>query len=66
MTYKNKHKDTLILYDYAGNVLARKLFACRGCAKKHAPKTTPACIKDWEGNVVWSNTHYEKIKRKVK
>ena len=65
MTFKNKHKDTLILYDYEGKVLAKKLFICRGCAKKHAPKTTPACLHDHTGKVVWSNSHYEKMKHKV-
>ena len=66
MTWKNKHKDTLTLYDYDGNILAEKLFICRGCAIKHAPKTTPACLKDFEGNIVWKNSHYDKIKKKVK
>ena len=66
MTYKNKHKDSLILYDLEGNVLAKKLFTCRGCAKKHAPKTTPACIQDHEGNVIWSNAYYARMKHKVK
>lgn len=66
MTYKNKHKDKLCLYDYEGKLLAQKPFVCRPCAIQHAPKTTPACVMDDWGKIVWSNEHYEKMKHKVK
>lgn len=58
----------LCLYDNDGKLLGTRLWACIGCAWRHAPQYTPACVRkaNKNGEIVKENDSFTKIKKKVK
>jgi Zn-finger protein len=56
------------LYNLKGELLATRLWSCSGCGWRHAPKTTPACMRkgNKDGVIVKENEAFKKIRRKVK
>jgi len=50
-------KYCICMYDLDGKLIAKRCLSCKGCAKKHMPKDTPACVRGGgeNGHIYYKN-----------
>ena len=61
-------KYCVCMYDLNGKLLATRKYSCLGCGWRHAPKTTPACLRkaNEKGEIVRKNPRFIAIEKKIK
>jgi len=61
-------KYFVCMYDLNGKLIGTRRYSCLGCGWKHAPKTTPSCLRKGsvDGIIVRKNLSFIEIEKKIK